>query len=128
MITKTTNGVKISVETFYQSKYSRPMLSEFVFAYRITIENKTDDTIQLLNRQWYIFDSNGENSEVTGEGVIGKQPTLEPEELHQYVSGCHLKSEIGKMHGIYEFISKGDGSTFKVKIPEFKLIAPLKLN
>ena len=104
------------------------MHSEYVFAYRITIENKTDDTIQLLNRQWFIFDSIGENSEVTGEGVIGNQPTLEPEELHQYVSGCHLKSEIGKMHGIYEFLNKGDGSTFKVSIPEFKLIAPLKLN
>lgn len=128
MITATTNGVKISVETFYQSKYSRPNLSEYVFAYRITIENKTDETIQLMRRQWFIFDSNGEHSEVTGEGVIGKQPTLEPDELHQYVSGCHLKSEIGRMKGSYEFINKSDGSSFEVEIPEFKLVAPLKLN
>ena len=128
MITATTNGVKISVETFYQDKYSRPNMSEYVFAYRITIENKTDEIIQLLGRQWFIFDSNGEHSEVVGEGVIGKQPTLNPEELHQYVSGCHLKSEIGKMHGKYEFVNKSDGSRFEVEIPEFKLVAPLKLN
>lgn len=128
MITATTNGVKISVETFYQGKYSRPNLNEYVFAYRITIENKTDEIIQLLRRQWFIFDSNGEHSEVTGEGVIGKQPTLAPDEVHQYVSGCHLKTEIGKMNGSYEFLNKSDGSTFEVEIPEFKLVAPLKLN
>ena len=101
---------------------------EFVFAYRITIENKSDETIQLLRRQWFIFDSAGENTEVEGEGVVGKQPTLRPDEVHQYVSGCHLKSEIGKMQGTYEFVNKSDGSTFTVTIPEFTLMAPLKLN
>ena len=32
-------GVKVSVETFYQPDYSNPMQSEFMFAYRITLEN-----------------------------------------------------------------------------------------
>jgi ApaG protein len=128
MNTKTTNGVKISVETFYQPKYSRPTEGEFVFAYRIIIENFSEDTVKLLRRHWRIFDSIGEHSEVEGEGVVGKQPVLRPNASHQYVSGCHLKSEMGHMRGTYLFENEDTGEEFKVKIPEFTLTAPLKLN
>ena len=34
---KISGGVKIIVETFYQSEYSNPINSEFMFAYKITI-------------------------------------------------------------------------------------------
>ncbi len=40
MVKKVTDGITISVETFYQPDYSNPIGSEFMFAYRITIENK----------------------------------------------------------------------------------------
>ncbi len=128
METKTTNGVKVSVETFYQPKYSRPLYSEFAFAYRITIENCSDSTIQLLKRKLYIFDSNSDYSTVEGEGVVGQFPVIEPNSTYQYVSGCHLKSELGKMVGKYVFLNKTTSKTFKVKVPKFSLISPLKLN
>ncbi len=32
-------GVEVSVETLYQPDYSNPLQSEFMFAYRITLEN-----------------------------------------------------------------------------------------
>ena len=48
MVTATTNSIKISVETFYQPDYSYPMNQHFMFAYRITIENYSTDTVQLL--------------------------------------------------------------------------------
>ena len=32
-------GVQVSVVTFYQPDYSNPLQSEFMFAYRITLEN-----------------------------------------------------------------------------------------
>ena len=48
MITKITNGVKITVETKYQEEYSNPLNNEYVFAYRITILNNTEYTIKLL--------------------------------------------------------------------------------
>jgi len=128
MVTKITDGVKISVETIYQPEYSNPANEHFMFAYRINIENLTEYSVQLLNRHWIIFDSNGTKREVEGEGVVGLQPVIEPGNHHEYVSGCNLKTDMGSMKGSYEMIRIVDGQKFKVNIPEFQLIAPYKLN
>ena len=123
-----TKGISISVETFYQEKYSNVSLNEYVFAYRIIIENLSDFTVKLLSRHWFIYNANGQVKEVEGEGVVGKQPVIQPGDRYQYVSGCPLKSEIGKMRGTYLMEREIDGKTFEVSIPEFKLISPMKLN
>jgi ApaG protein len=128
MITGISQGIKISVETVYQEEYSNPSNDQFMFAYRIEIENLSDYTIQLLRRQWFIFDSAGTMKEVEGEGVIGVQPVLEPGESHAYVSGCQITTDIGSMRGNYSMIRVVDESPFKVEIPEFALIAPYRLN
>ena len=39
MISKISEGITISVETYYQPEYSNPVNSEFMFAYQITITN-----------------------------------------------------------------------------------------
>jgi ApaG protein len=65
---------------------------------------------------------------VEGEGVIGVQPHINPGEKYQYVSGCNLRSEIGKMHGIYFMENSNNKKTFLVNIPAFEMIVPLKLN
>ncbi len=128
MVTKITDGVKISVETIYQPEYSNPANEHFMFAYRVNIENLTENSVQLLNRQWHIFDSNGTKREVEGEGVVGQQPVIEPGDNHEYVSGCNLKTDMGSMKGSYEMERIVDGVKFRVNIPEFYLIAPYKLN
>ena len=128
MVTATTKGVKISVETEYQPTYSSPTQFHYVFTYRITIENLGEQTIQLLSRHWYIHDANRPVREVEGEGVVGLQPVLEPGESHTYVSGCNLKSGIGKMLGTYTFERIIDGKKFTVEIPEFTMFVPYKLN
>ncbi|WP_394996193.1 Co2+/Mg2+ efflux protein ApaG [Emticicia sp.] len=123
-----TAGVKVSVSIEYQPSYSSPLQEHFVFTYRIKIENNSENTIQLLRRQWFIFDSNATVREVEGEGVIGLQPVLEPGEVHEYVSGCNLKTSIGKMVGTYLMERLIDGKEFHVEIPEFNLIVPYRLN
>ena len=128
MIAQITQGVKVSVETEYQPSYSSPSQYHYVFTYRITIENQSDFTIQLMRRQWYIHDAGFQPREVEGEGVVGQQPVLEPGQTHQYVSGCNLKSGIGKMVGTYLMERIVDGTTFRVNIPEFTMVAPLRLN
>ena len=128
MVTKITEGVKISVETNYQPEYSNPANAHFMFSYKITIDNLSDYTVQLLSRHWTIFDSNGTHREVEGEGVIGVQPVLEPNQIHEYVSGCNLKTEMGKMSGTYTFKRLVDEKTFIVSIPEFELLCPFKMN
>lgn len=128
MIAEITQGVKVSVETEYQPSYSSPSQYHYVFTYRITIENQSDFTIQLMRRHWHIHDAGFQPREVEGEGVVGQQPVLEPGQSHQYVSGCNLKSGIGKMVGTYLMERVVDGTSFKVNIPEFIMVAPLRLN
>ncbi len=128
MVTKITDGVKVTVETIYQPEYSNPMNEHYMFAYKVHIENLTDYSVQLLRRHWHIFDSNGTKREVEGEGVVGQQPVIEPGESHEYVSGCNLKTDMGSMHGSYQMKRIVDEGEFNVNIPEFYLVAPYKLN
>lgn len=128
MVTEITQGIKVSVETEYQPSYSSPSQYHYVFTYRITIENQSEFTIQLLRRHWNIFDAGFSPREVDGEGVVGQQPVLEPNQTHQYVSGCNLKSGIGKMVGSYLMERIVDGTRFEVTVPEFTMITPLRLN
>lgn len=128
MVSKISEGVKVSVESFYQPEYSNPGNSEFMFAYRITLENNNSFPVQLLRRHWYIFDSTTEHREVEGEGVIGIQPVINPGEKYQYVSGCNLRSEMGKMHGSYFMENLLNKRSFTINIPVFEMIVPCKMN
>ncbi len=128
MVTAITEGVKVSVETNYQPEYSSPTQMHYVFTYRITIENHGDHTVKLQRRHWFIHDANNSVREVEGDGVVGQQPVLEPGETHQYVSGCNLRSGMGKMHGVYIMEKIVDGKHFEVIIPEFSMIVPYILN
>jgi ApaG protein len=128
MISAVTDGVKVSVTTEYQPEYSSPMQAHYVFTYRITIENEGTSTVQLLRRHWTIYDGNGKARIAEGEGVVGQQPILEPGETHEYVSGCNLRSSVGKMVGTYLMERIIDGKQFRVNIPEFTMVVPYRLN
>jgi len=123
-----TNGIKVTVQSEYQGDYSNPDQDHYVFTYRIIIENNSAYTIQLMRRHWWIYDVLGQHREVEGEGVVGQQPVLEPGSSHEYISGCNLKSGIGKMVGTYQMERIVDGNKFLVQIPEFSMMAPWKLN
>ncbi len=126
--TQVTHGIKISVETKFHTEHSDSENRHFLFLYAIVIENKSEDTVQLLSRHWNIFDSNSVHSEVDGDGVVGEQPVLEPGESFEYESACSLTTDIGKMSGTYLMERKFDKAHFKVTIPEFELIVPQRLN
>lgn len=128
MVSKISEGVEVSVEVFYQNDYSNPMNQDYMFAYRVTVENHNGFALKLLRRHWFIFDSNGEHREVEGEGVIGIQPVLKPSEQYQYVSGCNLKTEMGKMHGTYLMENQNNKEQFYVNIPAFEMVVPFKNN
>jgi ApaG protein len=112
----------------YQPSQSKPALGIYVFVYQITISNHNPFTVQLLRRRWEITDSNLDYNVVEGEGVVGRQPVLYAGDTHQYMSGCQLKTPIGKMEGIYIFDNKITGEEFTVEIPKFQLVATEILN
>lgn len=128
MTSMISEGIKVSVETFYQPDYSNPLQSEFMFAYRISIENHNSFPVKLHRRHWHIFDSNGTHREVEGEGVVGVQPSLNPGEDYQYVSGCNLRSEMGRMSGTYQMENLSSKQMFEVNIPAFEMFVPFKGN
>lgn len=128
MVSKISGGIEVSIETFFQKDYSNPMQNEFMFAYRITIENHNAYPVKLLRRYWEVFDSNTEHRVVEGDGVVGVQPLIMPGKQYQYVSGCHLKSELGKMQGYYTMENVETRDLIHVNIPAFKMAAPIKLN
>jgi ApaG protein len=128
MVTQVTQGIQITVDTRYREDHSRPESGDYFFTYRISIENKSEQTVQLMRRHWLIFDSNGERSEVEGEGVIGQQPVLAPGDVYEYESACSLETDMGSMQGSYTMLRQFDGVQFKVQIPRFELITPQRLN
>ena len=128
MITQVTSGVKVSVETFYRPDQSNALYNQHVFAYRITITNNSDYSIQLKRRHWFIIDASSTNREVEGEGVIGEQPIISTGESYQYISGCNLDSEIGKMYGTYLMERLIDKKQFYARIPELMMVVPYKMN
>jgi len=128
MQTKVTQGIKISVQAKFQAEYSKPVLNQFVFSYHITIENQSQQTVQLLERYWLITDSLGKIREVKGKGVIGLQPVLEPGDVHTYDSWCPLVTPMGHMEGYYMMLDGLTNEHFKALVPRFQLIASTTLN
>lgn len=128
MSTLITSGIQISVQTQFRPDLSNIVKSEFLFNYRIDIENTNPFSVQLITRDWYIFDSLYTARYVNGEGVVGEQPILKPGERFTYTSGCDLSSEIGMMKGFYTFKNLIDGELFEVFVPTFKLEYQGKLN
>lgn len=128
MIAKITTGIKVSVEAKFLERVAHFMQSQYVFVYRVRIENINDFPVQLISRHWYIFDSIDGYNEVQGEGVVGEQPLLLQEATYTYRSGCNLQCDFGTMHGHYIFENVLSGEHFKVEIPRFELSTSSKLN
>lgn len=110
----------------YIESQSEPEQERYVYAYHISITNQSEQTVKLLSRRWLITDGNGDTSTVEGEGVVGQQPVLAPNQEYQYQSGSILKTPIGTMEGFYTFAVNGE--EVEVPIPVFRLSVPNVIN
>lgn len=118
----------ISVENFYQDDFSNPSQSQYVFEYHIRIENRNQDPIQLLKRHWNISDGMATHRIVEGDGVVGVQAIIQPDEAFEYSSLCNLETPQGAMQGFYSMINLNTNKMFDVEIPKFLLIYPFIFN
>jgi ApaG protein len=119
----TTREIEVTVEPYYLAEQSDPADSRYVWGYRIVIANNSDQQVKLVNRYWNITDENGQVDEVTGPGVVGEQPVLNPGDTYEYNSGCPLDTPSGVMFGHYKMEGES-GETFEVAIPAFSLDTP----
>ncbi len=113
--------IRVSVEVVYAPQHSRP--GQEIFIYFITIENYSDETIQLLKREWFIFEGDTHVGYINEEGVVGEKPVLEPRQIYHYDSFCPITHPPGSMHGFYTFQTMR-GELFRVRIPRFELELP----
>ncbi len=119
----TTLEIHVSVQSYFLDGQSKPEKSKYFWAYRIMIENQSNNAVTLKGRHWIITDGAGKIEEVEGDGVIGEQPLILPGQHFTYTSGCPLNTPTGFMHGTYE-MEDMDGECFNVAIPAFSLDSP----
>lgn len=87
------------------------------------MHNQGAQSAQLLRRHFFIRDSLGFEQEVEGEGVVGEQPIILPEQVYRYFSGVPIQHPPGTMRGEYIFRA-ADGQEFSAELPEFELLEP----
>ena len=123
----TTRGIRVQVQSFYDEERSSPTESYYFFAYRVRISNVGLETAQLVSREWFITDGNGDTQRVQGPGVVGEQPTLTPGDEFEYTSFCPLPTPVGSMHGSYLMVL-ASGERFEAEIAPFPLTVPHIVN
>jgi len=119
--------IKITTEVNYLAEQSDEADNRFVFAYTITITNESDTTVTLISRHWVITDAHQYVQEVRGQGVVGEQPVLKPNQSFEYTSGSVLATQVGTMSGSYQMVTE-DGTKFDAPIPQFVLSVPRVLH
>ena len=128
MIQQITEGVKISIRSNFECSYYDGKGLRFGFNYFIKIENNNPHPVQLISRKWTILDALNEIEIVKGEGVVGKQPIIQPFESYRYNSGCALQGPMGCMKGVYNMLRLSANHEFEVTIPNFRLYADFVQN
>lgn len=121
------NKISIQVQSKYLEQESNPTKEQFVFAYHITIKNLGGNTCQLIDRHWHITNEDNSIEEVIGQGVVGQQPYIAPNEQYEYTSGAVLSTPTGSMVGTYGMLND-ENEHFEVSIPEFGLFGPRTLH
>lgn len=124
MFTTVSHEIVVSVEPSYLSEESDPDEHRYVWSYRVVIVNHGRRAVQLMTRSWEITDGNGLQRAVTGPGVVGQQPIIEPGEAFEYTSGCPLSTPSGIMSGTYHMVDDL-GTALDVTIPAFSLDSPM---
>ena len=128
MISQVTNGIKISVKAKYIGNSKLQGFEVYNFEYRITIDNHSNDSAQLVSRHWRILDALNQPKIINGEGVIGKKPIIKPGESYSYESYSVLFSPFGAMVGFFTMINLSTSAFINVAIPRFRLNAAFAIN
>tara|TARA_B100000315_G_scaffold248866_1_gene279266 strand:+ start:3727 stop:4158 length:432 start_codon:yes stop_codon:yes gene_type:complete len=115
-----TQSIVITVFPKFITEESFPNSNHYIWSYHVEIQNEGKERVQLINRYWNVTDANGQVKEIRGEGVVGVQPVLEPEEGFEYTSFVPLSTPFGMMVGTYEML-RTDGTAFNAVIPAFSL-------
>jgi ApaG protein len=121
------HGFIIQTQVSFLPDQSDEADNRFVFSYTINITNLGSSSAKLISRHWIITDAYNQVQEVHGQGVVGEQPLLKPNQSFEYTSGTVLTTQVGTMRGSYQMEAE-DGTLFDIEIPQFVLSVPRVLH
>lgn len=127
-------GIRVQARSYYVEERSAPLQNRFLFGYDIRIENRSEHVCQLVSRNWTIRTaSDARDTQVSGAGVVGKQPVLMPGDSFNYSSACpisvvpheDMRRVLGSMRGHYVFCRGDTGDVrFNVDVGAFYFHLP----
>jgi ApaG protein len=123
MYQSVTRNIAVTVSARFMADRSSTDDNKYFWAYTVEIRNRGEKTVQLKSRHWVITDGVGKTEEVSGPGVVGEEPVLEPGQAFEYTSGVPLPTPSGFMTGTYGMVTL-DGERFDIEIPVFSLDSP----
>lgn len=116
-----TSEIEVTVSPTLLTDRTIPERGVYAHSYQVRITNRSEQTVQLLNRHWVVTSANQQVADIKGEGVIGEQPVLQPGAKHEYSSWVVVQDPVGAMWGTYTFVTE-EQKFFDVAIPRFDLI------
>lgn len=121
------HGFIVQTQVNYLPDQSDESGNRFVFSYTISINNLGTIPAKLISRHWVITDAHHHVQEVRGQGVVGEQPLIQPNQSFEYTSGTVLATQVGTMRGSYQMQTE-DGTQFDIEVPQFVLSVPRVLH
>ncbi|MEI8235431.1 MAG: ApaG domain [Verrucomicrobiota bacterium] len=106
----------------YTPQLETPAERPHPFAYYLTIENLSDETVTIQGRKWVVTDAQGHRVVVEGDGVVGKTPRLHPGERFSYHS-YHVIASDSVAEGAFFAINE-TGERVATRIPRFEMKVP----
>lgn len=129
----TTNNVQVTVipvfEGFKRMRGANALDKPYSWYYKVSIQNLSDQPVQLLSRRWTVVNHSGEREYLSGRGILQQFPLLAPEDTcFQFLSCISLSSPQGVMGGHFTFVPVSEtnerGVPFQCEVPTFQLHSP----
>ena len=106
----------------YSPQLETPAERPHPFAYYLTIENLSEETLTIKGRKWVVTDTKGHRVVVEGDGVVGKTPCLKPGERFSYHS-YHVIACDSVAEGAFFAVNQA-GEPGVTRIPRFEMKVP----
>ena len=107
---------------YHRGGLSLPADRPHAFVYFITIENRSERTVELHGRKWVLEQDDGERQVIEGDKIVGEIPRIAPGESFTYnsyhVTGANSRV-IGSFHG-----TDDTGARVHVVLPAFDMVIP----
>lgn len=109
-------------DVIYMPSLDAPPNKPHPFVYFISIFNDSSIPITIRARKWVVIEDGGETTVVEGDGVVGQQPVIKPDEHFSYNS-YHVIGRSALVNGAF-FAEIASGELIFSRIPEFRLEIP----